>query len=105
MPAFRCSKCGCVENTACSNYWHHVAPMDDEEKQEPLCSQCDPEIGKWHGEFPKLPADGFQIGEDGFIYGPSEKPTHTKIVGMVPGECQWPDPEEPEWPEDMEEGD
>jgi hypothetical protein len=22
-------------------------------KHDPLCSQCDPEIGQWHGKFPR----------------------------------------------------
>ena len=56
MPLFKCSKCGCVENTACYNYWMRV------HKKEPLCSECDPEIGKWHGHFPKrLPQEGEEL--------------------------------------------
>ena len=75
MPSFRCAKCGCIENTALSNFWHGVA----------LCSECDPEIGKWHGRFEKHSADGLLLGEDGFLYSPLESllPSHTKIVGVV----------------------
>lgn len=45
MPLFKCSKCGCIENTACGNYWG--LPPDE----PPTCSECD--TGKWHGHFPK----------------------------------------------------
>ena len=47
MPIFRCEQCGCVENTAASNFWEGSR----------LCSQCDPDIGRWHGLFTKRPAD------------------------------------------------
>ena len=47
MACFVCEKCGCLENTAPSHYWVR------EEGQPALCSECDPEIGKWHGWFPK----------------------------------------------------
>jgi hypothetical protein len=63
MPLFECSKCHCYENTALSNwavrYLH--APKNAagvKVVQPPLCSECDPEIGKWHDEFPKIPAAG-----------------------------------------------
>jgi len=52
MPIFVCSKCHCLENTACCEFW-----CRDREKNPPLCSECDPEIGKWHGSFPKTPYD------------------------------------------------
>jgi len=48
MTKFKCSKCGCGENTALCNYWQTHS------KGEPdLCSECDPLINKWHGAFPK----------------------------------------------------
>lgn len=53
MPLFKCSECGCVENTALSNFWPDTAMG----KLPPLCSECDPKIGKWHSEFPKPPWD------------------------------------------------
>jgi hypothetical protein len=56
------------------------------DKGEPkplLCSECDPEIGKWHGRFPKQSAKGYLIGADGFLYWKEDKVTHTKIVGEV----------------------
>jgi hypothetical protein len=51
MPLFECSRCHCVENTALSNYWTDVHL----EKKPALCSECDPQIGKWHGAFPRTP--------------------------------------------------
>jgi hypothetical protein len=48
MSLFRCSKCGCEDDTALSNYWSARL------KEMPaVCSACDPKIGKWHGEFPR----------------------------------------------------
>lgn len=47
MSIFRCDKCGCIENSAISAYWCRPT------KESPaLCSECDSEIGKWHGKFP-----------------------------------------------------
>ena len=46
MATFRCSKCGCQEDTALCNYWSARI------QQTPLlCSACDPKIRKWHGQF------------------------------------------------------
>lgn len=78
MPIFKCDKCGCVENTACSNYW------TDKFANPPkptLCSECDPSLGKWHNKFPKESAEGLLLGKDGFLY--SDLQHHTKIVGIV----------------------
>lgn len=52
MPLFKCSKCGCVENTACCYYWVRKPG------EPPLCSVCDPAIGQWHGLFERRDADG-----------------------------------------------
>ena len=49
MATFRCSKCGCDEDTALCNYWS--ARVRD---ILPVCSACDAKIGKWHGRFPRL---------------------------------------------------
>lgn len=49
MPLLICSKCGCVDNTAVTRYWTDCM-MDG---NPPLCSECDPQIGKWHGLFAK----------------------------------------------------
>lgn len=51
MPLFKCSKCGCVDNTALGNYWGLYAC----DGKPPLCSECD--TGVWHGRFPKKPHD------------------------------------------------
>lgn len=84
MPLFKCTGCGCVENTALANYWWKV----QHEGKSALCSECDPEIGKWHDRFPKVQASahGYKLGADGFLYKPSEmvgpnRFTHTTIVG------------------------
>lgn len=58
MPLFECSKCGAADNTAVGNFWSFH--MD---KQPPLCSECDPEIGKWHGLFEKQPAKDVRAHE------------------------------------------
>lgn len=54
MSLYRCTKCDVIENTALGGYW--IQQMDAHKagvKYEPLCSQCDPTIGKWHGQFPR----------------------------------------------------
>jgi hypothetical protein len=48
MSLFQCRKCGCGEDTALCHYWS--ARLWE---REPLCSACDPTVGKWHGEFPR----------------------------------------------------
>lgn len=52
MPIFQCSECGCGEDTALCRYWG--ARMQD---RIPVCSACDPKIGKWHNQFPREPFD------------------------------------------------
>lgn len=48
MALFRCSRCGCEDDTALCHYW--AARL----RETPaVCSVCDPKIGKWHGEFPQ----------------------------------------------------
>ena len=46
-----------------------------------LCSECDPEIGAWHGKFPKRSAVGMLVGRDGFLY--VEPPKHIEVLGIV----------------------
>lgn len=60
MPLFKCSQCGCVENTALGKYWSRVC-LD---KLPPLCSEC--ATGKWHGKFPKRQVDPDLYIEDKF---------------------------------------
>jgi len=50
MSLFQCSKCGCAEDTALCHYWS--ARLQD---TAPICSACDPKIGRWHGEFERVP--------------------------------------------------
>jgi len=83
MSIFRCTKCGCIENTATSNYWEQRHPYEGGEPKPILCSECDPAIGKWHGRFKKQPAKGLMLGEDGFLYSKKDNVTHTKIVGEI----------------------
>ncbi len=67
MSLFKCTKCGCVENTAACHYWSRG-------NNPPRCSECDPEIGLWHNTFPKEHASvkGYKVGSDGFLYHPKE---------------------------------
>lgn len=53
MPLFNCTKCGAVENTALSGYWSAYYGRDPSVPFQPLCSKCDPDIGEWHGRFPR----------------------------------------------------
>jgi hypothetical protein len=63
MPLFKCANCGCMENTALSNYWTRFLQKTAEGELPPaLCSACDPRIGRWHGEFPQVPWDDQQHG-------------------------------------------
>ncbi len=56
MPLFKCDQCGCVENTACSGFWHREWDQRDGTGDgRALCSECDPQIGKWHARFEKRP--------------------------------------------------
>lgn len=79
MPVFICSKCNMMENTATSNYWHRDLDLDRPENSPPktpsppLCSQCDPTLGKWHGLFQRepMPPDHV-IGPDGFVWHKDE---------------------------------
>jgi hypothetical protein len=42
-----------------------------------LCSECDPEIGRWHRRFPKTSAKGLMLCSDGFLYGKEELETES----------------------------
>lgn len=73
MSLFECTKCHCVENTSLSYYWEAAL-----RKAEPLCSECDPDIGEWHGEFPKqnIADTKYKVNEEGFLF--LEKPSPAK---------------------------
>ena len=68
MPVFICENCGCIENTAVSNYWSRGSGPA-------LCSECDPEIGKWHGRFPKIPYSDNTMTD---VLNPTAKKEHQK---------------------------
>jgi hypothetical protein len=51
---FVCQECSCIENTALSRFWMRKIGG---RANRALCSECDPEIGKWHGRFPKRQYD------------------------------------------------
>lgn len=89
MPLFMCENCGCVENTATSNYW-----TGKFKRGFVQCSACDPDIREWHGYFDKKNAreEGYYIDKNGFIYHPDEVDQETlewinnrefKMVGRV----------------------
>jgi hypothetical protein len=83
MPLFSCSSCKCIENTACCNYW------DDVISNKPvLCSECDPEIKKWHGTFEKRSAVGMCVDNKGHLWSQENVesktfPKHIKITGII----------------------
>jgi hypothetical protein len=62
MPLYECSACHGVENTALSNYWMRKA-----KGLALLCSQCDPAIGKWHGQFVKRDVACYEPDGRGFL--------------------------------------
>lgn len=62
MPLFKCTGCGCIENTAVGGFWGRP-------KDEVKCSECD--TGKWHGLFEKKTPEQLNYVQlaDGY-YGP-----------------------------------
>jgi hypothetical protein len=50
MSLFQCSKCHCAEDTALCHYWSARL-----RGTAPICSACDPKIGKWHADFDRAP--------------------------------------------------
>lgn len=69
MSLFQCEDCGCVENTACCDYWWNKS-----EGLPLVCSACSKEPsdkyqerGRWHGRFPRtfLPLGMFQTARNG----------------------------------------
>jgi hypothetical protein len=49
---FVCDRCGCIDNTALTNYW-----VRRQHEGRALCSACDPTIGVWHGHFDRRQYD------------------------------------------------
>jgi hypothetical protein len=62
MSYFKCSECGCVEDTALCHFW--AARV---RKSPALCSACDPKLGRWHGEFPRESAKNWFGDKRGFL--------------------------------------
>lgn len=82
MPLFMCSRCGVVENTALSGYWGQQSnAYVTKQELRPLCSACNPAIGKWHGEFERTLAEGFVRNKAGHIYRPAEAEGYFKHMG------------------------
>lgn len=74
MPLFKCETCGCVENTALSNYWTRNIDWAQQGvtlSNPALCSECDPAIGRWHGWFPKRPWDALAEANSGMPNRPN----------------------------------
>lgn len=67
MSTYICTKCGCIDNTACGgNYWnvvcHNNGYADENANKELLCVECTPVFfkdgsggkgGVWHNSFKK----------------------------------------------------
>lgn len=80
MPIFPCRECGCIENTACSNYWSRIQL----ENKPALCSACDPDIGQWHGEFARRSAAGMLVDQNGHLWSTNGSvPKHYQVLGSV----------------------
>lgn len=81
MSLFQCRSCGCVENTACCNYWSNKS-----DGKPIVCSECDPEIGQWHGNFSKRSAAGMLVDDQGYLWSHTSAASlapHFKIMGEV----------------------
>lgn len=91
MPIFRCEVCGCVENTATSNY--HIRNTDilaEEYRGKLLCSEHSPATyrsgnpnpkgGAWHNKFPKISSAGFYLDSSGYLWEKPHSP-FGKILG------------------------
>lgn len=53
MSLYQCEECGCRENTALAGYWSRNDTNSGCQGRA-LCSACDPDIGRWHGQFERL---------------------------------------------------
>lgn len=78
MPLFACESCNCIENTATSGFWANKM-----RKRALLCSECDPQIGKWHGVFDKITAVGMLIDNFGYLW--SKRNLEGKLTELPPG--------------------
>lgn len=86
MSMFQCGKCGCAENTACTNFFEgkwttrYKVPKEEMEYNElPLCCVCLPKqykngetverAGKWHNQFSRyfLPMGEYHTNLEGCL--------------------------------------
>ena len=68
MPLFKCSKCGCIDNTACGgSYWGN--------SETPECSECF--TGKWSAPFPKQTPE-----QMGLIPDPHHPPFYSSLANI-----------------------
>ncbi len=74
MSLYRCTKCDVVENTALGGYWlQQMAAAESSQPFRPLCSQCNPDIGVWHGQFPREGVTGeWLVDNRGFLWRPDQ---------------------------------
>lgn len=77
MPLYECTNCHAVENTALNpNYWFDV----HHDKKPALCTECDPQVGKWHGKFPRVAAAEYRRNHpDSKIEYPAEGATTNDV--------------------------
>lgn len=59
-----------------SGYWQA-------EKGAAVCSECDPAIGQWHGQFPKRSAVGMLVDQQGHLWR-----KEALEAGTIPNTCQ-----------------
>lgn len=59
MSLFACEKCNSVENTALCGWAETYSGAGCQRigRRHLICSACNPDIGKWHGLFPREDAD------------------------------------------------
>lgn len=74
MSLYRCTKCDVVENTTLGEYWlQHLEAAENGKKFRPLCSLCNPDIGEWHGQFPREGVTSeWLVDNRGFIWRPNQ---------------------------------
>lgn len=53
MSLFVCDECETVENTALAGVFGYWCRGADGRDGKARCSNCNPEVGKWHGFFPR----------------------------------------------------
>jgi hypothetical protein len=79
MPLYRCTMCGCFDNTGLTDFWvRHLRQLPA------LCSDCSPGL-RWHGRWPKTSAVGMLVDGRGFLWRPQEltQIPNLDIVGIV----------------------